>query len=186
MVVDELCADMGAGDVSSGHVEGRGTGRPTGATGLPESRRDRRPCLAARCRRGGEIRPMFRASVGTDRVDFRYGWGTRIRTWTNGVRVRSSTVKLSPTRHLGNASACGSVRQGRRPGSRHGGERGGYSVSFGRGLPPGPAHVDIPPPGPFPPPRALGNSACHHYLTIRRLSRRAASMTGPCALLTVE
>ena len=26
------------------------------------------------------------------------GWGTRIRTWTNGVRVRSSTVKLSPTR----------------------------------------------------------------------------------------
>lgn len=26
------------------------------------------------------------------------GWGTRIRTWTNGVRVRCSTVKLSPKR----------------------------------------------------------------------------------------
>ncbi len=26
------------------------------------------------------------------------GWGTRIRTWTDGVRVRCSTVKLSPSR----------------------------------------------------------------------------------------
>lgn len=32
------------------------------------------------------------------------GWGTRIRTWTNGVRVRSSTVKLSPTEGIGNTS----------------------------------------------------------------------------------
>ena len=39
----------------------------------------------------------------------RVGWGTRIRTWTNGVRVRCSTVKLSPTGTRRRSEAIASV-----------------------------------------------------------------------------
>jgi hypothetical protein len=30
-----------------------------------------------------------------------FGWGTRTRTWTNGVRVRWSTINLFPNRQRG-------------------------------------------------------------------------------------
>lgn len=38
------------------------------------------------------------SEAGDDYLEISIGWGTRIRTLTSGVRVRCSTIKLSPSR----------------------------------------------------------------------------------------